>query len=421
MNIRFLIALAAILFSALPSLANWDNRFWPASEKPARVGSGTNRIFQANVITSNIAAAVRERFEAVAGEEITYVEEDILAYGERFQERGLIEAKQLIQGTLNRFLDQTRFTSPNSPSSAQITNLVYWSVSNILVHCNLPTNFFDYTPPRNLAAHPGITSTNIDYTQYGWDAMRKVITNLIYTYEPRGAMINQAVEVFRTSLNLDGNQYAAPDGNCGDQSGEPDEPIPFDELTLANYTTGVGYSKGADGRRQVFLPDPNPPQRTDWFERGLWIGAFLNSENSSGVNGILAARLGTSGIASNSGHVAFAFERESGQGPESCGFPTNAPSWEFRGTIAGSQKSADNNYFVTGGIVGFYDSNCDFWSENVLGDFFGYGIDAGDIVCLGCLGYDGCYPSNINVFNGSVSLSSSREFVHIIKWNFRYD
>jgi hypothetical protein len=418
-NIRFLIALAAILFSALPSLANWDNRFWPASEKPARVGSGTNRIFQANVITSNIAAAVRERFEAVAGEEIIYVEEDILAYGERFQERGLVEAKQFIKQTLTGFLDQTRFPSPNSPSSAQITNLVYWSVSNILVHCNLPTNFFDYTPPRNLAAHPGITSTNIDYTQYGWDATRKVITNLIYTYEPKGAMINQTVDVSKISFYLGDAQYTKPNGNCSDQSGEPDEPIAFGELTLANYTAGTAYFKSAS-RRQVLVPDPNPPKVVNWFDQGLFTTAFLNSESSFGVNGILAARLGTSGIASNSGHIAFTFEKESGDGPESCRFPTNSANWEFSGTIAGLQKSADNNYFITGGIVGFDAPSCEFWSENVMGDFFGYGFDAGDLTCIGCLGYDGCYPSNINVLNGNPSLGSSREYAHIIQWNFRY-
>jgi hypothetical protein len=418
-NIRFLIALAAILFFALPSLAGWDERFWPANEKPARKGVGASAVFQADVITSNIAFAVKERVEAISKEDSTYVVEDITGSLPRKPELSLSEAKQILQGKIGSFLDQTRFPSPYQPSSAQITNLIYWSVSNILVHCNLPTNFFDYTPPRNLAAHPGITSTNIDYAKYGWDATRKVITNLIYTYEPKGAMINQTVEVYKASLNLDGDQYAAPDGNCVDNSGQPPTPIPFDELTLKNYTTGTGYGKSA-GRRQIALPDPNPPQIPNWFERGFWIDAFVNSENSFGVNGILAARLGTSDIASNSGHVAFTFERESGEGPESCGFPTNKPMWEYRGTIAGLQKSADDNYFLTGGVVGFDDPNCDFWSEEVMGDFFGYGFDAGDIYCLGCLGYDGCYPSNINIFNGNPSLSSTREYVHIIQWNFRY-
>jgi len=413
-NIRFLIALAAILFSASSSFANWDTRFWPANEKPTRIGVGTNRVFQANVITSNIAAAVKERLEAVAGEEITYVEEDILAYGERFQERGLVEAKQLILATLNRFLDQTRFPSPNSPSSAQITNLVYWNSTNILIHCELPLNFFDYTPPRNLAAHPGITSTNIDYAQYGWDAMRKVITNLVYTYEPRGVMINQTVDVIGEGLSDD--QYT-PSRSCEDQSGEPADPIPFSQLTLTNYTFGTSYRKGG-GRILLALPDPNPPEVGNWLDRGLFIRKFYTRESSSGVNGILAARLGTSGIATNSGHAAFTFQRETANVPEACAF-TVGPEWQFRGTIAGSQRSADNNYFITGGIVGFNDPACELWSEEVMGDFFG-SIDDGDIFCFSCEGYSGCFISEISVFASGAGYSSNREYVHIIQWNFQY-
>jgi hypothetical protein len=433
------VALLATFIAALPSQAQstngWDDRFWPANEKPPRAKEVTNWVFQSDVISSNIVYSVKERYDAVEKQDTFDLLEDFLIIPVRRPDEKLQEAKEVIGQIIGGFLDQTRFPTPYDPTSIIITTtntsylqLIYWNETNILSHCELPTNFFSYTPPRNLAGHEGTGAAHwTNSAQYGWDAMRKVITNLIYTYEPKGAMINQTVEVYKASLNLDGDQYAAPDGNCVDNSGQPPSPIPFDELTLANYTDGTGYSKGA-GRRQVFLPDPNPPQRTDWFERGLWIGAFYNIEFSSGVNGILAARLGTSGIASNSGHVAFTFERESGQGPESCGF-TQQPQrplppipipWVFRGTIAGSQKSADNNYFVTGGVVGFDDPNCDFWSEEVMGDFFDYGIDAGDTFCLGCLGYDGCYPSNINIFNGTTGLTSTREYVHIIQWNFQY-
>jgi hypothetical protein len=407
------VALLATFIAALPSQAAWDDRFWPANEKTPRKKDGANWVFQSDVVTSNIYYAVDERIRAVA---ITVgIGYEEYPYGPRFADRSLHEMKQLLEPRIKDYLDQTRFSSPYDPTSAQMTNLIFWNVTNILIHCELPTNFFSYTPPRNLAGHEGTGAEHwTNSAGYGWDAMRKVITNLIYTYEPRGVMTNQTVEFIGEGLSDD--QYT-PSRSCEDQSGEPEEPTPFSELTLQNYTTGTSYTKDAR-RRLLALPEPNPPEVGNWLDRGLFIRKFYMIESSSGVNGILAARLGTSGIATNPGHIAYTFQRETADVPQACGF-TNGPAWQFQGTIAGSEKSADNNYFITGGVVGYNDPACELWSEEVMGDFFG-SIDDGDIFCFSCEGYSGCFISEISVFAGGTGYTSNREYVHIIQWNFQY-
>jgi hypothetical protein len=189
-NIRFLIALAAILFSALPSFANWDSRFWPTSESSPRKYEGATVVFQADVVTSNIAYAVGERHDAAflegSGESIA---SDIIGWLPRKPENALIEAKQNILQFLPYYIDQTRSMSNNNPATAVITSLVYWNITNILIHCNLPTNFFEYTPVRNLAGHEGTGAGHwTNSAAYGWEATRKVLTNLIYTYQLEGLL-----------------------------------------------------------------------------------------------------------------------------------------------------------------------------------------------------------------------------------------
>jgi hypothetical protein len=184
------VALLATFIAALPSQAAWDDRFWPANEKPPRKYEGTNRFFQAEITTSNIAYAVGERHDAAflegAGESIA---SDIIGWLPRKPENALIEAKQNIVQMLPYYLDHTRSMSNNNPATAVITNLVYWNITNILIHCNLPTNFFDYTPVRNLAGHEGTGAKHwTNSAGYGWDATRKVLTNLIYTYQLKGLL-----------------------------------------------------------------------------------------------------------------------------------------------------------------------------------------------------------------------------------------
>jgi hypothetical protein len=405
---RFLIALAAILFFALPSLAGWDERFWPANEKPARKGVGASAVFQADVITSNIALAVKERVEAISKEDSTYVIEDITGNLPRKPELSLSEGKQILQGRISSFLDQTRFPTPYDPSSAQITNLVYWSVSNILVHCNLPTNFFDYTPPRNLAAHPGITSTNIDYAQYGWDAIRTVVTNLIYTYEPKGLMQNLTKTISRIGImpydqNLAGSgQYQPPDGSC-ENNDEQDGPFNFDELTITNYVNEIGFVKIA--QRALLGTSPN-----SWEMR----------ETGSGNEGIISALLGPSSVIdSNAAHVAHSFFLDKSGGEIGCGFATNEPIWEYEGAIGGKGVTSDGFVFIRGGTYGIDSPQCDLWTFSVMGDFFigNQSIPDYEVLCYGNRFYFG--PASLDTIAG-YGATELREYRHIIQWNFQY-
>jgi hypothetical protein len=405
---RFLIALLAILFSALPSHAQWDSRFWPANEKPVRAGGIFNRVYQADVITSNIAFAVKERVEAISKEDSGYVIDDITGNMPRKPETSLSEAKQILRGRISSFLDQTRFPSPYQPSSAQITNLVYWSVSNILVHCNLPTNFFDYTPPRNLAGHPGITSTNIDYSQYGWDAMRTVVTNLVYTYEPKGIMENLTKTISLTGImpydeNIPGlGQYQSPNGSC-ENNNEQDGPFNFDELTIANYVSELGFNKTAI-RALV----------------GIGKGAWHMQEYGSGNAGIISAFIGPSSIIdSNSAHTAHSFFLDSSGGEIGCGFSTNQPLWEYGGTINGKSTTSDGFVFISGASYGVDEPTCNLWSPNVMGDFFVKSQQSLDyeVYCYGMLVYfGGAFTDTV----AGYSANERREYRHIIQWNFTY-
>jgi hypothetical protein len=184
------VALLATFIAALPSQAAWDDRFWPANENSPRKYEGTNRFFQVDAVTSNIAYAVGERHDAAFlegfGESIA---SDIIGWLPRKPENALIEAKQNIVQLLPYYLDHTRSMSNEDPATAVITNLVYWNITNMLIHCNLPTNFFDYTPVRNLAGHEGTGAEHwTNSAGYGWDATRKVLTNLIYTYQVKGLL-----------------------------------------------------------------------------------------------------------------------------------------------------------------------------------------------------------------------------------------
>jgi hypothetical protein len=170
-NIRFLIALAAILFSASSSFATWDGRFFPTPDKPPRIGSGTNLTFQSDVVSSQIWHAVNERAWAAyktQGLELSYEDFE----GVRKREEKIQQLKDFLDPLVEAFLDNSVTQHP--------TNLTYYTTSELVARLGLPEDFFNKTPPRNLMSHPWGNQTN---DIYGWHGLYMVITNLTQTYE----------------------------------------------------------------------------------------------------------------------------------------------------------------------------------------------------------------------------------------------
>jgi hypothetical protein len=435
-NIRFLIALAAILFSALPSIAAWDERFWPASEKPTRISAGPNRAFQSDVVTSNIFRAVDERLWAAT--KTTGTGYNQYPYDARFPDKHLAEMKLQLRNAISSFLDQTSFPTPFDPTSVIVTTssnsslqLITWNESSLLAYCGLPADFFNVTPPRNLAAHPGITSPGINYANYGWDAMRRVITNLIYTYEGKGILINEVIQSASVGISgpntYEDDQFTPPDGSCI-LSFDGFGPLDVSELNIAAYASGISYFQGA-GRRKFYSPAENGPYQYDDRPHDVYME---KSESKNGSAGFQAAYVGpqTSPVAARS-HSAYSFFSEAGTGPIACDFTPEPPPvrpgtpttprvipWINGPTISGVQFTADNQGFIIGPRRGI-DITCNIWSN--LEDYDA-GLDTeSDFIAQGsCVN---TFPNRLPVETSrtsGASLNSDRSFVHIIQWDFEY-
>jgi hypothetical protein len=413
---RFLIALLAILFSALPSHAQWDSRFWPANEKPARVGGIFNRVYQSDVITSNIYRAVDERIWAIT--KTSGISYDEYPYGSRFPERSLEELKFILRPYVKEFLDQSRFPLPNQPSSvvqSQTNDLIvltYWNETNLLNYCQLPLDFFTYTPIRNLAGHPGIGSANwTNSAAYGWDAMRKVLTNLIYTYENAGILWNETKS--NIVADIDGpyvyNPLTRPSGNCGFSS-DGEGPYPVSELSLAEYRGAISYLQEVTTR--VFY-DPLNNYADYNYKHDVSIG-------EAGYRAVYVGPI-ESPISTNF-HAAFSFFYQGGNGPEECGFtlPGQKVEWKYEGLISSIQKGFDDSCFIIGPRSGI-NITCDAWSFLEFSEGIGDEVpDFSPTFCQrGTPGNRWFFPSDPTV-GGSFGISSFRAYHHIIQWDFTY-
>jgi hypothetical protein len=196
------VALLATFTAALPSQAEfqyhtntWNTNFWPAAETPPRKReTPTNIVFQSDAISSNLIFALVERHEAALLIEQSFAE-DMLALIPRRPDTVLQQIKDRTKELLPFYLDHTRFgtnQTSTDPRDAIITNLIYWEVSTIAEHLEIPIDFFDKTPPRNLTEQEGTGSAHwTNSIGYGWDSMRKVMTNLIYTFQTNGFLPDQ--------------------------------------------------------------------------------------------------------------------------------------------------------------------------------------------------------------------------------------
>jgi hypothetical protein len=185
-NIRFLIALAAILFSALPSLSQtnsgWDDRFFPTTQKPLRVKDGEGIVFASDVIISQMVYAVNERWIIAYKEQETPANRTWSKYQNfetlypqyiRKPETALEDVKSAISSILFSYVrsyDEDNF----------VPELVeYYTLETLLIDADLPENFFEFTPVRNLMGNSAI-GTN---SAYGWDGAYRCLNLLTNTLE----------------------------------------------------------------------------------------------------------------------------------------------------------------------------------------------------------------------------------------------
>jgi hypothetical protein len=180
-NIRFLIALAAILFSALPSLAQtnegWDARFFPTTNANVRVYDSSNVVYASDVIISQMIYAVNERYVAATKINTWDVFDNFeINYGEyiRRPEVALAEVKQGIKNIASSFVRSYSLAN-FSPDT-----IVYYNRINILFELDLPADFFEVTPVRNLMGNSSFSTNAADY---GWDGAYRCLNLLTTTFE----------------------------------------------------------------------------------------------------------------------------------------------------------------------------------------------------------------------------------------------
>lgn len=181
MYIRLTTILLAIFVAGLPSLAEWDSRFFPTHEKPVRVYQGTNLFFQADVVMSQMWYAVEERLWA--GSKVPSGEDYLNYMPIRNQEAILAEAKSQIKGIIPSFIDSLFYS--NDVSQINITNLKYYTEIELLNQLSLPGDFFVNTPVRNLMGNQQFHTNN---AVYGWESLRLILQNLKWTLESGGIL-----------------------------------------------------------------------------------------------------------------------------------------------------------------------------------------------------------------------------------------
>lgn len=433
---RLTAILLATFTVASPSQASWDTRFWPASEKNVRFQISTNEtgignwVFQADIVTSNLISALQERHEAVFLDRFDG-SQSILYYIPRRPDNSLQAIKDAVEVLVPYFLDQTKFPSSYDPTSAIITNLHYWSVTSILAHCELPTNFFDYTPPRNLAGHIGTGSAHwTNSASYGWDATRKVLTNLIYTYQTAGILKTKETKKYSSGTDQIYLNYGLPRiyDNCDFSQSITD--YDFGNMTISNFLPAAYWYD-------------------DYWANGYFIGdqSYYYSEYTNNiVSGRPAFQVGHINTVSltNGMHIGFSFSKVDGglyygdfcQKPyppiwtrtndnyTACLF-TNACDWVYVSQIAPTApvELSDGSLFVAANnVVSAPNTGCSvmqFLTEVENGDEF-----VPDPSLIPCVGEVDSVFWNVGYAAGAtteIPLEYNRRYSHIIKWDFQYD
>lgn len=424
--------LSAIFIAALPSFAQtsdgWDTRFWPASETDVRIKDGSDWVFQADVVTSNLLDSLQERYEAAMLQ--PYSEYNgISEMMPRRPDNALSAIKYTLRGIVDYYLNHTLFPIPEDPTSAIITNLTYWNSTSILIRCNLPTNFFDYTPPRNLSGHIGTGSAHwTNSARYGWDATKSVITNLIYTYQNSGILKTKEQAIKNTGTS------------------DPDPSLSIPEI----YNNCDFYDEVTDFLYQDMTYSSNYLSAAYWYD-DFWGNLFsINLQQyfySEYSKNIIAGRPAfhvaptTNSVLIDRQHVAFSFQKivgsiyyqDIGSGREpswikssdswsSCLF-NSSNEWVYVSQMGPSfpVMIGDGNIFSVDSYVVLVDNYGCSVMNFITSGIFNDGIqDTSFIPCVGDVDgiqWDIGYAAGRSL---AIPLEYRRNYSHIIRWDFQY-
>jgi hypothetical protein len=196
-HIRFLIALAAILLSALPSAAQtnggWSGLFFPTTNAPLRVSTTNGIIFASDVIVSQMFYAVNERYVALSGNK--FYGFDAFTNQSSFYYRKPDEALSLIKAGLNELIRSGRFIKSYNTNNFDPSTIVYYEDVDSFDVGLVPSDYFDDEPPspddgsipdppslikRNLMGNSVVSPEN---AKYGWNTAYTILNSLTKTFE----------------------------------------------------------------------------------------------------------------------------------------------------------------------------------------------------------------------------------------------
>jgi hypothetical protein len=191
-NIRFLIALAAILFSALHSDAQtnngWDNRFFPTINSPLRV----DQVFASDVISSQMVEAVNERW--IVAFSTNWVNYNLAKTNNYYQRKPEV-LLNLIKGAVSNLASSFVFTNAliNGPTSA----IPYTAIS-LIDSLGIPQDFYTNTPVRGLMGGGAYSAVN----NYGWHGAYQCLNALILTKQDVGFLKRRQDETCDISVGF---------------------------------------------------------------------------------------------------------------------------------------------------------------------------------------------------------------------------
>lgn len=434
-----IITLAAIFTVASSSFAAWDARFFPTPNKPHRIREDAQTFYKSDVVVSQIWEAIDERYWAATQSDSTLDPQNAPV---RFPDVSLQLAKDQVKAILGAYIDNISYS--NNAQLATNRPFNTYSVSNVVAYFNLPTNFFDYTPPRNLMgdtnwANGSAPAYWTNSARYGWEPLRTVITNLRWTAE--GGGILKTLQYNEQVYSADDTKQCKGSGNVYNNDGLIE--IPFADLTITNYLVNISIYEGYT-LWEAFFPQSwaeiiNLPigNHSD-FGFG-WYGNAIQYGNSA-ISGHRAAYTRQSSssplYATNKTHIAYSYSITDSDGsiygvPEpgysleealaECGFGTNQPAVYYRGMITQNVYLSDGSQFVFGPVVpieSFECSACDFINnlredfsrvdfipDNTFPDYPDKPVDATFISSTALISYEA---------------NRQTTFDHIIEWDFTY-
>jgi hypothetical protein len=399
-NIRLLIALAAILFSA-SSNADWDSRFFPTTNAPLRSGGD----FAFDVVASQMVWAVNERYWAVKKTNGWLFAEEPIERGPRFYEEVMLDVKAGLRSIIGDFLDISAMT--NGPNE-----LIYHTPVGLLSRLALPEDYFDVVPVRNPMGHdwPTNNPSGQKGKDYGWHGLYMILTNLTHTYENAGFLNAQTVDI-----------YSFTGGG----------PLDCSFSSVSNWPNTIQSYVQSFGARDFYGFGGYNGELIGVFEF-----YYYEESRSSGSFGSKAAWLYNKNLAgeklayldavADSWLLAFQgwnFSFEPGfSGPDIAGATNACPTlfieptnWVYTGVSGALRLLDDGNVLKTGAA----DSLAVTCSAQSLVGFAGtFGCDADGRV--GSL----CYEGDVEEWRGCAEKDSEvvveGRYSHILNWNFRY-